>query len=159
MFSFLKQRKERKDQARRLCDGLAREALSPEVFARFGVPDTLDGRFDILSLYIILAMRGMGPRAAQDVFDCFFAGVERSLREIGVGDLSVPRHMKRMMAAFNGRRSAYMSALQSGDRVAMAEVLRRNLYGTLESPDEAVIAQMAEHVFDRATLSEIGKAA
>jgi len=156
---FDPQRKQRKAEADHVYNELAREALSPEFFSTYGVPDTLDGRFEITSLYIILAMRGMERRAAQALFDRFFVGVDRSLREMGIGDLSVPRHMRRMMTAFNGRRAAYGAALDSGNEVALKDALRRNLYGTLESPDPAHIEKMAAHILARAKTPQERKAA
>ena len=156
---FDPQRKTRKAEADRIYNDLARAALSPELFTACGVPDTLDGRFEMTSLYIILAMRGMERRAAQALFDRFFVGVDRSLREMGIGDLSVPRHMKRMMTAFNGRRAVYGAALDSGDAESLKDALRRNLYGTLETPDPAQIEKMAAHVLARAQAPQERKAA
>lgn len=142
-----------------------------------GVPDTFDGRFELLALFnVLLSGRfqraeqkdGQGKAHAQRLFDQMFRHVEDTLREMGIGDLSVPRHMKRMMTAYNGRLQVYLNALDpdcfplsrevsgksdvSGKSAgsspgnaagALAESLRRNVYGTEESVDEHSLEKLA----------------
>ncbi len=101
----------------------------------FGVPDTLDGRFDLVGLHAALLIRRLrrdpdrrGPALAQAVFDAMFADMDRSLREMGVGDLSVGARVRRMWEAFHGRAKAYETALSAGDGAALAEALARNVW-------------------------------
>lgn len=145
-WTFGKKARERKTQADTVYDTAARQALRPVFYLEYGVPDTLDGRFEMTSLHIILAMQGMDRKLSQALFDRFFVGVDRSLREMGIGDLSVPRHMKRMMTAFNGRRVAYEAALKSAVDTALMDAVKRNVYGTVERPDEAHIQSMTAYV-------------
>lgn len=99
-----------------------------------GVPDTVDGRFDLIVLhtYIVLdrlrAEGEAGRKLSQQLFDTLFDDMDRSLREMGVGDLSVGKHVKRMASGFYGRMKAYDEARAAGDE-ALAEALRRNVYG------------------------------
>jgi cytochrome b pre-mRNA-processing protein 3 len=115
--------------------GVVAQARRPEFFAVMGVPDTLDGRFELICLHAFLLLRrlkGERPPAAafgQRFFDIMFADFDRSLREIGTGDLSVGRQVKRMAEAFYGRIRAYEEGLAAGD-AALAAALARNLYGT-----------------------------
>ncbi len=101
-----------------------------EIFYRdYGIPDTFDGRFDLLLLHIFIILRRiMGDdnydELSQDLFDVMFKDMDQTLREMGIGDVGVPKHMKRMMKAFNGRMHAYQSTLVEGLEVAIA----RNLY-------------------------------
>lgn len=110
-------------------------ARQPRFFAELGVPDTLDGRFDLMSLHAALLIRRLrrdpdaaGPKLAQAVFDAMFADMDVNLREMGVGDLVVGKRVKRMWEAFHGRAAAYESAVDANDEVAMAEALTRNLW-------------------------------
>src|SRR3712207_4914377 len=103
--------------------------------AAVGVPDTLDGRFDLVGLHAGLLIRRLhrdpdprGAEAAQAVFDAMFADMDLNLREMGVGDLSVPKRMKRMWEAFHGRARAYEAALDAGDRAALETALARNVW-------------------------------
>lgn len=110
-------------------------ARQPHFFAALGVPDTLDGRFDLVSLFTGLVVcritRDPDPRAkdlAQAVFDAMFADMDVNLREMGVGDLAVGKRVKRMWEAFHGRAQAYDRALGAGDMAALAEALARNVW-------------------------------
>ena len=104
-------------------------------FAALGIPDTLDGRFEALALHAFLVLRrlkGQGAEAerlAQAIFDTMFDDMDRSLREMGVGDLGVGRRVKAMAQGFYGRIAAYDRGLAQGDDV-LAEALRRNVFGT-----------------------------
>ncbi|MBV9965617.1 MAG: ubiquinol-cytochrome C chaperone, partial [Alphaproteobacteria bacterium] len=99
------------------------QARQPVFFAEIGVPDTIDGRFELICLHAFLflhRLKGETARAAelgQRVFDAMFADFDRSLREMGTGDLSVGRQVKRMAQAFYGRIDAYERGLTAGDGV------------------------------------------
>jgi cytochrome b pre-mRNA-processing protein 3 len=111
------------------------QARRPGFFIDCGVPDTLDGRFELISLHAFLYLHRLKreeQRAAalgQRFFDAMFADFDRSLREMGTGDLSVGREIKRMAEAFYGRVAAYEQGL-AGDDAVLQPALRRNLFGT-----------------------------
>ncbi len=117
------------------CTALARE---PVLFRDGGVPDTLDGRFDALALAVSLAALRLD--AAEDLPQPVRTGwqtalverliddMDRTLREIGVGDMNVGKQVRAMAAAFSGRHLAYRAALLADDPVALNEALARNLY-------------------------------
>lgn len=113
----------------------------PLLFVEGGVPDTLEGRFDCLTLHIVLVLRRLKalPPPAQDLagdlVDRLFAGFDQALREIGVGDVTIPKRMKTMAAAFAGRAKAYERAFLEGQE-ALAEVLARNLVTKPLDPDQ-----------------------
>jgi cytochrome b pre-mRNA-processing protein 3 len=121
-------------------------ARAPVFYARMGVPDTNDGRFDalclMLSLFLFRVQRD-DAALAQALFDLAFKDMERGLREAGVGDLGVPKHMKRMIQGFYGRSANYYDALDQGDTAALSAVLVRNLY---DGQTDAPAAAMAEWV-------------
>ena len=117
------------------------QARQPRFFTAFGVPDTLDGRFELICLHAFLYLRRLkGERSpaaahAQCFFDMMFADFDRSLREIGTGDLGVGRQVKRMAEAFYGRVRAYEEGLAAGD-ADLSTALARNLYGTAAATPE-----------------------
>ncbi|WP_269713498.1 ubiquinol-cytochrome C chaperone family protein [Caulobacter sp. NIBR2454] len=94
---------------RRLYDAAAQQARSPGFYTAMGVADSLEGRFELYSLHVALVverLRGEGQTAAdvsQATFDAYVRGLDDALREIGVGDLSVGKKMKKLAAAFYGR--------------------------------------------------------
>lgn len=112
----------------------------PCFYREYGVADTVNGRFDLIVLHLSLLLDRLAQDAAlrdlgQGIFDVFCQDMDHNLREMGVGDLAVPKEMRRMGEAFYGRAQAYRAALDAGDEKALAEALRRNIYG--ESPTAA----------------------
>lgn len=114
-------------------------ARDPYLYATLGVPDTLDGRFDAISLYVYLTVHRLsadaepGPTLAQAVFDAMFLDMDINLREMGVGDLSVGKKNKAMWDAFHGRSFVYGEAWN--DKPALAAALARNLWRGNEPPN------------------------
>lgn len=109
-------------------------ARQPYFYADLGVPDTLDGRFDMVGLHAFLLIRRLtsepgstGRAIAQAVFDAMFNDMDVNLREMGVGDLSVGKKVRVMWEAFHGRSNVYSQAMQLGPE-ALAEALERNLW-------------------------------
>ncbi len=113
-------------------------ARHPTFYTRFAVPDTTDGRYDLLCLMLSLVLfriQQNEPEMAQALFDLAFKDIELGLREAGVGDLGVPKHMKKMLAAFYGRAAGYYEALDQQDTASLAAVITKNLYsGELNVP-------------------------
>ncbi len=109
-------------------------AREPFHYAVLQVPDTLDGRFDLVGLHTCIVIRRLrlmpkpGPELAQAVFDAMFSDMDVNLRELGVSDLSVGKRVRAMWEAFHGRALAYESALAATDIVALADALRRNVW-------------------------------
>ena len=116
-----------------------------------GVPDTVDGRFELIVLHAFLYLHRLKrehPEAAalgQHFFDTMFTDFDRSLREMGTGDLSVGREIKRMAQAFYGRIDVYERGLKTGEP-ALRAALARNLFGTASAAAPASLAAMAEYV-------------
>ncbi|TKB85373.1 MAG: ubiquinol-cytochrome C chaperone, partial [Mesorhizobium sp.] len=102
-------------------------------YSAWNVPDTPLGRFEMLSLHMFLfqhRLRGEGGAAAevaQVLIDEFFMDVEHSLRELGIGDVGVPKRMRKLAKMFYGRTAAYDDALQRNDHDALAAALARNV--------------------------------
>ncbi len=149
MFAFFRKRKQTEEVAARLYAALLEQARMPVFYEKYGVPDTFDGRFELLLLHGFLVWDRLrhegrtGRDVAQALFDVMFRDMDMTLRNIGVGDLSVPHHIKRMMKAFKGRALAYETALAGGD---IGRALRRNLFGTVENPDPAGLEWFASYL-------------
>ena len=117
------------------------EARRPDWYLAGEVPDTLDGRFDMVALVLSFTLLRLEaddtPAARQlsaDVTDCFIADMDGNLREDGVGDQVVPKHLGRMMAALGGRLGAYREAGQ--DDAALSAAMAKNLWrGGAVNPD------------------------
>ena len=139
MFSFIKDRKSRKKRAAYLYEAAVVQSRQPTFYADMNVPDTVDGRFEMLALHcgiLVYRLRKHGKtKQSQALFDKMFKVMDPMLREMGVGDLSVPKHMKRMMQGFNGRIIKYMHAIENEDKKALSDALIRNVYGTLKEKE------------------------
>lgn len=116
------------------------QARLPGFYKDWGVADTVDGRFDLITLHVFLLIdrlaAGSQAELAQALFDDFFADMDENLREMGAGDLGVGKRVKKMAAAFMGRQQAYGEALAQKDDGALLDVLQRNLYRSREVPAE-----------------------
>ena len=106
----------------------------PYFFQTLGVPDTLDGRFDMVGLYVFLVVHRLhaaseeGKQLAQAVFDAMFSDMDINLREIGISDMTVGKKVRAMWEAFNGRSAAYGAAVQADDPEALATAIARNVW-------------------------------
>lgn len=149
MFGLFRRKNPYAQAARRLYADAFTHSRNTAFYSDYGVPDTLDGRFDLLLLHMFLIIQRMqaegqgGALLSQALFDITFANMDQSLRENGIGDMGVPKHMRRMMTAFNGRMHRYRDALAAGQ---IESALAANLYGTVENPDSATLNRMAEYV-------------
>ncbi len=113
-----------------LYGALVAQSRRPEFYAKLGVPDSVDGRFDMIMLHLSLLLRrlhGEDETLAQALLDITFDDMDRNLREMGAGDLGVGRRIKIMVRAYFGRFRAYNTALEMGDGEALAEALARNV--------------------------------
>jgi len=134
----------RTDQVFAVYNAIVAQSRRSTFYAGWSVPDTLTGRFDVLSLHLSLVLRRLRSDEkhargfAQELLDLFFKDMDRSLREMGVGDLSVPKRIKKMGNLFYGLLNAVTQALDAGDNQALQDVLGRNIYD--EAPPEALEA-------------------
>jgi len=129
-------------------------ARDPWFYATLLVPDTLDGRFDLIALHAFLLIHRIqaspapGPDLSQAVFDAMFSDMDNNLRELGVSDLRVGKRVRAMWEAFHGRSTAYAQALDAADRNALAAALARNVWRG-ENPD-ASPEMLADYVLSQA---------
>lgn len=132
---------------------LVMRARNPFFYEVLGVPDTIDGRFELILLHLFLLQHrllqetGTPAKAAEnfsrELGELFFADMDRSLREIGVADTGVRYRIKAMAKAYHGRLQVYTAAI--GAREALKTALARNVYGTLEEGSPALLDNMADY--------------
>lgn len=131
---------------------IVHQSRQPIFYLEAEVPDTIDGRYEMISLHAFLVMRRLKRdeenlnALSQAVFDLMFADMDQSLREIGVGDLGVGKRIKGMAKVFYGLVVAYETALDGGDE-SLETALIRNHYGTLDDePSKESVAALARYI-------------
>lgn len=138
MAGFLRRRDKHERAAFELYGSAVAAARDPYLYATLAVPDTLDGRFDAIGVYVYLTIRRLsaadepGPTLAQGVFDAMFLDMDTNLREMGVGDMSVGKRNRAMWEAFHGRCAAYAAAWDAPE--ALAAALGRNIWRGNQPP-------------------------
>jgi cytochrome b pre-mRNA-processing protein 3 len=120
-----------------LYGAIVAQARSMVFYQDYGVPDTVPARLDMIMMHLVLVLRRLraSPETqdvAQRLFDHFCRDIDHNFREMGVGDLAVPKHMRRVGSAFYGRAQVYDAALNAGDTAALAAALARNVYDSAE---------------------------
>jgi len=132
--------------AQPLYEAIVAAARQPHFYAQWQVPDTVDGRFDLLVLHLCLVvecLRSEAPELCQNLIDYFCTDMDGNLRELGAGDLSVGKKVRRMAEAFQGRYEAYAAARESE---TMVQALVRNVYAGKAAPDADSLAHYALQV-------------
>src|SRR3546814_1976737 len=138
-----------------LVETVVAQARHPAFYTEYGVADGFEQRVDMLVLHAHLLIRRLtaagAGELAQTLFDALFFDMDRSLRAMGVGDMSVGKRVKDMVRAFYGRTGAYDEALAMGDDSALAATLARTVDG---AEDDQVARRLARYV--RATVEALG---
>jgi len=149
---FLFPRKQRERNIAALYGAIVAQARHPSFYTAYGVPDTVNGRFDMIVLHLALLLNRIGTESApvrvigQNVFDLFCNDMDDHLREIGVGDLAVPGKMRRVAEAFYGRHAAYCAAIAVDDTQALEAALARNVFSRRGNGAGRLAAYMREAV-------------
>jgi cytochrome b pre-mRNA-processing protein 3 len=119
-------------EAHSLYVALVARARAPQFYQQWQVPDTVDGRFDVIALHLFLVVDALRAQATPDALECarvltevFVSDMDRSVREMGVTDTGTGKRVRRMAEAYYGREQAYKKGFESG---SLAEAIGRNLY-------------------------------
>nr|WP_315049984.1 ubiquinol-cytochrome C chaperone family protein [uncultured Brevundimonas sp.] len=137
------------------------QARQPGFYTARGVADRIDSRFELYTLHVLLLVlrlrdegAGEGEEAAQALFNAYVSALDHVLRELGVGDVSVGKKMRKLGEALYGRMKAYEGPLRAGDATVLAGALARNVY---ETEDADAARSLAQYALDaRAGLSTQG---
>jgi cytochrome b pre-mRNA-processing protein 3 len=156
----------RRRRAHQLYLDLVSQARNPLFYGPLGVPDTPEGRFEMVALHAALLLRrlkaegAVGQELGQELFDLMFADLDVNLREIGVGDLSVGRYVRRLAENFFARMAALDAGLARPDLEAIAAMLRSNVYHGGAPPSPVQLETLAGYLIelDRALTSQPGGA-
>jgi len=121
-----------------LYEAAVRQAREPGFYTRLGIADRIDARFELYTLHVLLLVMRLGEEgergaeAGQDLFNTYVSALDHALRELGVGDVSVGKKMRKLGEALYGRMKAYETPLRDGDAAALSEGLARNVFETDE---------------------------
>jgi len=130
---------------------LVEKARNPFFYSDCGVPDTLDGRFDVIVLHIFMLthqLKNQNPKLIRSVWEAFFSDMDRSLREMGASDTGIGKRIKKMAQAFYGRIAAYEKAIDT--KQELMEAMKRNLYR-----DNEVSSAQLEKIADYAINTQL----
>jgi cytochrome b pre-mRNA-processing protein 3 len=138
---------------RPLWHGLVAQARRKDWYAQCGIADTLGGRFDAITLVLSLVLIRMEQEDSLKTHcalltELFVTDMDGQLRETGVGDIVVGKHIGRLMSVLGGRLGVYRTALEEADDGLLAEALQRNVTLTPEA-DLPALAQAARALFTR----------
>ncbi len=146
MLSFWKRRQMARSHTEAIYQRIVTTARRPEFYTEGGVPDTPEGRFELITMHIIMTISRLntegeaGEAAGQALFDHFFKDMDFAMREMGVGDTSIGKKIRAMAEVFYGRRKSYASALDVADTGALAAAIGRNLLEDEHHPQAARFA-------------------
>lgn len=154
MFRWFSARRHPARTAHNFYGSIVAASRRPETFVRYGLPDTVEGRLELLTAHMCLALErltGEGEECrdlAQALVDVFFADMETSMRELGVGDMVVPRKMRDLATAVNARWDSYRGALRAGDEKRLAELAGDAFQDKKGSFDAPALADYLRSVLD-----------
>ena len=132
-----------------LYEAAVRQARDPAFYTGLGVADRIDARFELYTLHVLLLLmrvRDEGERGAdagQDLFNTYVSALDHALRELGVGDVSVGKKMRKLGEALYGRMTAYEAPLRNGDAAQLAAGLARNVFETEDATAGTALAAYA----------------
>lgn len=142
-------------------------------YQEYQVPDSVEGRYDLLLIHLVLILSALSllegdehKKIQKTLIDLCFQDMDQNLRQMGVGDMGVPRRIKKMAKAFNGRSTIYMQALNEGDDALLAEALDRNLFVQVHEVRPETLAffvdymkrqqkHLSQFLFDRTDITKI----
>jgi cytochrome b pre-mRNA-processing protein 3 len=135
MLNWLRKRNEVKRSAASLYEAIVAQSRLPHFYTESGVPDTVEGRFEVIVLHIFLVLDRLKNEVAAiepliyQIGEAFIDELDGAMREMGVGDTSVPKKMRLAASGFLGRLEAYHKALHQDGQEALLAALIRNVYG------------------------------
>ncbi len=165
MLTWLKQRGDQRRTARALYGSIVTQARHPVFYASWGVPDTAEGRFEMLAMHLVLVLRRLDRSDAVEaqvprmLNEAFVVDVDDALRELAVGDLAVPRQVKHAVAVLHDRHVLYGGALEDGDDRRLADAISARL-GTLKDARDLDTAAICAYLREAAqTIDQADRAA
>ena len=160
MLAWLRQRGNIRRTARSLYGSIVTQARSSGLYAVWGVPDTREGRFEVIVLHLVLVLRRLaregerGSALGQALTEAFVVDLDDTLREMTVGDLAVPRHVKRAVAVLHERYSTYGDALTAPHDNLLAAAVAQRL-ATLSGAEDLDAPEICAYIREVAQALEL----
>jgi cytochrome b pre-mRNA-processing protein 3 len=166
MLTRLKMWQNRRRLAHSLYESIVAQARTQGLYARLGVPDRPEGRFEMVALHLVLVLDRLGrdgesgQRLARTLTETFTVDLDDNFREMSVGDLAVPRHVKRAVDALHDRYNGYRAALASDDDAPLTVAITSRLADVgagqgLDAPRICAYIRLAKHRLDQAPIAEM----
>ena len=133
---------------------IVEQARTKAFYINLKVPDTIDGRFELVVLHFFLLERRLDKKIKKDqliykeLLEIMYKDFDMSLREMGVGDLSVKKKIYHITEAFSGRLFAYREFSKKNNINEIRATIKRNIYGTIKNIDEKYIKILKAYIFD-----------
>ena len=121
-------------------------------YTKYNVPDTIDGRFDMLVLITIIVVHRLskitneGIELSQNIFDVVFKDLDFSLRELGAGDVSVANNMKKLISSYMGRQKIYIEAFKNDDEEFLALAFKNNIFRNKDQKKNLILL-LSKNIF------------
>lgn len=152
MFSWIRRRRQRKQTAQNIYDSIVAQARLPVFYDTLNVPDTLEGRFEILVVHVFLASEALQGAGDEEIelrralVDLFAADMDATMRELGISDMRVPKKMRAISEALLDRMQSYRAVIDENDRSSLIDLLARHL--SESAGDDALKTQvLADYIF------------
>lgn len=162
IFGFSRRKNANRRIVETVYEALSSASRHPVLYTDMDVPDTVMGRFEMIAAHMALFLRrtenadAAVKDLAQEVVDAFFEDLDHSMREIGIGDMGVPKRMKKLARMFYGRYESYRKAIDGSDLPGLAEALARNVHPGAETPSSGMHRLAAQMMATAAALSSTG---
>ncbi len=165
MLNWLSRRAKRKRNAHDIYGSIVTLSRSPALYTELAVPDTLEARFEVLMLHVFLFVGRIqndeedARPLAQEVVDLFFADLDTTSRELGVGDMVVPKKMRNLAGVYHERMTQYGSALKADDRSDLSKEFKQIVYHDDESAERhaAMLSDYAWNLMQELSGTPLGK--
>jgi cytochrome b pre-mRNA-processing protein 3 len=151
MFGWLAAKSPAKNAAVTLYGEIVSAARTPAFYRDIGVPDTVEGRFEMIALHLVLVVDRLGQQGptgatmARDLNETCITDLDDNMREIGIGDLAVPRKVKKAAAALFDRHRDVMTALADQNSETLEALLQRDI-GQLTGASKLNVHALARHI-------------
>lgn len=163
MLTWFTKRAQRKANAHNLYGSIVALSRAPALYDKLHVPDEIENRFEVLVFHMfacLLRLNGEELSLAQDIVDNFFADMDTTSRELGVGDVAVPKKMRGLAAVFEERMAGYKTATEATDKKILTKKLKKNIYGATDpglSSTEGLdrYAQDIMHILENTSIEDL----
>ena len=142
---FFKKKKNYETISNEIYQKIVKFSRNKIFYTKYKVPDTIDGRFDMLVLITIIIVfrlskiKNDGIKLSQNIFDVVFRDLDFSLRELGAGDVSVSNNMKKLISSYMGRQKVYLKAFENSNKDLLALSFKNNIYRNNKQKKDLII--------------------